>query len=122
VVTPDMAREIGDAFARRGGASWVVCGRDDATGRLVGYSELGFLPYRPWLGLQGDTGVEPAHRDRGLGRWLKATNALRVLDERPDVEQVETWNADVNAPMLAINTAMGFRQAAAWQDWELRIS
>jgi GNAT superfamily N-acetyltransferase len=122
VVTPEMAREGGAAFQRLGGTSWVVCAREDATGRLVGYSFLGFVVHRPWLGIQGDTGIEPAHRNRGLGRWLKATNALRLLDERPEVEIVETWNADVNAPMLSINTAMGFRQAAAWQEWELRIS
>jgi GNAT superfamily N-acetyltransferase len=120
-VTPEMVRESQEAFRLRGGTGWTVCARHDATGELAGYSELGFLPHRPWLGHQGDTGVQPAHRDRGLGRWLKATNALRLLDERPDVEVVETWNADVNAPMLSINTAMGFRPAAAWQEWELTL-
>jgi mycothiol synthase len=121
-ITPTMLREEQDAYSRKGGESWTVCTRHDPTGELVGYSVLGFLPYRPWLGFQGDTGVEPAHRDHGLGRWLKATNALRLLDERPHVTTVETWNAEVNAPMLSINHAMGFHPVVAWQDWELALS
>lgn len=121
-VDASVTRENGLSFARRGGESWTVCARHDATGELVGYTELGFLPYRPWLAFQGDTGVQPTHRNRGIGRWLKATNALRLLDEHPEIEVVETWNAEVNAPMLSINRAMGFRSAAAWQEWELRIA
>jgi hypothetical protein len=31
--------------------------------------------------------------------WLRA--------ERPDVESVDTWNAPGNAPMIAINDALG---------------
>ena len=75
VITPETLHGWQDAFARRGGLGWTLCARHDETARLVGYSWLGFLPYRPWLAHQGDTGVEPEHRDRGLGRWLKATNA-----------------------------------------------
>ncbi len=120
--TPTMLREAQDAYSHKGGVSWTVCARHEPTGDLVGYTELGFLPYRPWLAFQGDTGVEPAHRDRGLGRWLKAANALRLVHERPEVEIVETWNAEINAPMLSINHAMGFRPVAAWQDWELKLA
>lgn len=120
-VTASMVRDSEAALRAKGGTTWTVCARDDATGGLVGFTVIGFLPHRPWLAHQEDTGVEPAHRGRGLGRWLKATNALRLLDERPEVEVVETWNAEVNAPMLSINHAMGFRRVAAWQQWELPV-
>ena len=119
--TTEQVRDNMTAYARRGHQSWTVCGHHDATDELVGFTELGFSPHRPWLAIQGDTAVEPAHRNRGLGRWVKALNALRLLDERPDVQQVGTWNAGVNAPMLSINRAMGFRPAAAWQEWELAL-
>jgi hypothetical protein len=74
-----------------------------------------------WLAVQGDTGVEPVHRNRGLGRWSKATNVLRLLEERPDTQVVETWHAGVNAPMLTINDAMGFRPVAECQEWRLDV-
>ncbi len=100
---------------------WTVCARHDATGDLVGYTALMATRARPWLGVQWDTGVVPAHRNLGLGRWLKAANALRLLDERPEVITLETWNAGVNAAMLSINDAMGFRPVAEWQEWTLEI-
>jgi GNAT superfamily N-acetyltransferase len=121
VLTAEQVRENIDAFARQGNVMWWLSARDDATGELIGYTELAFSPYRPWLANQGDTAVHPDHRERGVGRWLKAVNALRLLDERPDVREIETWNADVNAAMLSINHAMGFRRVAEWQAWELDL-
>jgi GNAT superfamily N-acetyltransferase len=120
-ITPQQVRENMDAFARQGNVMWTVCARDDTTGDLVGFTELAFGPYRPWLANQGDTAVHPDHRDRGLGRWLKAINAHRMLAERPEVTHVDTWNAGVNAAMLSINHAMGFRPVAEWQEWELVV-
>jgi len=78
-------------------------------------------PFRPWMAFQWDTGVDPKHCDLGLGRWLKATNALRLLEEAPQVEEIETWNASSNASMLGINDEMGFRPVAEWQSWEMPI-
>ena len=70
---------------------------------------------------QNDTGVDPAHRERGLGRWLKADMLRRVLAERPGIELVETWNAGSNAPMLAINHELGFRLARVSGNWQADI-
>ena len=120
-LTAEQVRENIDAFARQGNVMWWLSAHDDATGELVGYTELALSPYRPWLANQGDTAVHPDHRDRGVGRWLKAVNALRLLDERPDVREIETWNAGVNAAMLSINHAMGFRTVAEWQAWALDL-
>ncbi len=77
---------------------------------IAGYTEI-VLPTATWptRGFQGDTGVDPNHRDRGLGRWLKAEMLLRLIDERPAVRRVTTQNAGSNAPMLNINHALGFR-------------
>jgi GNAT superfamily N-acetyltransferase len=120
-MTPHEVRDNEQAHLRQGGWGWTVCGCHQPTGRLVGYTELGGSTYEPWRATQGDTGVCPEHRSRGLGRWIKATNALRLLRERPEVRFVETWNAGVNAPMLAINNAMGFRPVADWQEWRLTL-
>ena len=117
--TPAEVRADHQALCRRMGWVWTACARHDATGKLVGFTQLLATDARPWLGQQWDTGVDPAHRNLGLGRWLKAANALRLMDERPEVTTIETWNAGVNAAMLAINDAMGFRPVAEWQQWTL---
>jgi GNAT superfamily N-acetyltransferase len=121
VMTERQVRASEEAHLRRGGWGWTVCACHRPSRRLVGYTELGGSCHRPWLAEQGDTGVEPAHRNLGLGRWIKATNALRLLEDRPSTQVVETWNAGLNAPMLAINEAMGFRLAAEWQEWRLDV-
>jgi GNAT superfamily N-acetyltransferase len=116
---PDDVRRMMDAHVRLGNESWTVCARDDRTGRFVGYTELSVSTHRPWRATQGDTGVDPAHRRQGLGRWLKAQTALRLLQERPDVEYIETWNAAENGPMISINRTMGFEVVARWREWDL---
>lgn len=101
---------------------WSVGVRHDATGEIVGLSEI-YLPHaRPWVGLQGDTGVAPAHRGHGLGAWMKAINHQRLLGERPAVQQVRTWNASSNEPMLRINRALGFQPIARFQGWWLPLA
>lgn len=118
---PGDVRRMMAAHLRQGNESWTVCARDDASGRFVGYTELSFSIHRPWHATQGDTGVETAYRRRGLGRWMKAHNALRLLAERPEVEHVETWNAAGNVAMLSINRAMGFAVVAGWREWHLAL-
>ena len=118
--TPAEVTENMEAHVRQGNESWTICAREDVTRRFVGYTELSFPSRRPWEASQGDTGVDIAHRGLGIGRWLKAQNALRLLEERPNVEYIETRNAGVNEPMISINRTMGFRPVAMWQEWEFR--
>lgn len=96
---------------------WNVGVRHDASGEMVGLSDMYLPAARPWIVFQGDTGVDPAHRGHGLGAWMKAVNHLRLGVERPDVEIVQTWNAAANEPMLRINRALGFEPAARFQCW-----
>ena len=113
----DEVKELMEAAVREGYDQWRVCARHDATGEFVGYTQLFQRRHTPWMAAQGDTGVHPDHRERGIGRWLKAHNALRLLAERPAVEYIHTWNASVNEPMLSINRAMGFKLVARHQEW-----
>lgn len=100
---------------------WNVGVRHDASGALVGLSELYLPQKRPWIAIQGDTGVAAAHRGHGLGAWMKAVNHLRLNAERPDVEIVQTWNASANEPMLRINRALGFEPVQRYQGWFLPL-
>ena len=87
-------------------------------GSAAGASQLMASRLRPSLGRQGDTGVVAAHRGHGLGRWLKAENLRRALDHQPGIEVIETYNAESNPHMLAINVDMGFRPHRAFGTWQ----
>ena len=122
VFTPELIREFEASMRLKGTVIWTLMAREDATGELAGYTSLFFPKHRPWQAQQGDTGVDPAHRDKGLGRWLKAANLLRLLDERPEAQVVDTDNADSNEPMLSINVALGFRRLAVNECAQLKLS
>jgi GNAT superfamily N-acetyltransferase len=100
---------------------WFAGARHDATGDMAGYTEMIYRPDKPWVVEQEDTAVHPDHRGRSIGKWLKAVNALRVLDERPAATVIETWNDGTNRWMLDINTAMGFRPVVTWVEAELDL-
>lgn len=90
----------------------------DPTGDWVGISELLFLENNPLQAYQGDTGVEPAHRNNGLGRWLKAASIKSFLQRHPEVERIDTENASSNEPMLNINIEMGYHPLHVDYAWQ----
>ena len=94
---------------------------DEATGDTAGFTELTYDPKIPHVISQQGTAVIPAHRGRGLGKWLKAAMLARALREWPNARFVRTGNADANAPMLAINTRLGFAPVWASIIWEIGI-
>lgn len=100
---------------------WFAGARHDASDDLAGYTEMVYRPDKSWVVEQEDTAVHPDHRGRSIGRWLKAVNALRVLDERPSATVIETWNDGTNRWMLDINTQMGFRPVVTWVEAELDV-
>jgi GNAT superfamily N-acetyltransferase len=121
VWTPEELQSWQAALQARGHQGWVLCARHDATGQFVGFTEMGFWPWDPARAGQGDTGVDPAHRNLGIGRWLKAAMLQRLLRERPEVRYVTTGNAGSNRPMLAINVALGFKPHRIGGFWQLPI-
>jgi mycothiol synthase len=105
----EMLRDIEQAEARKKNHIYTCVARHKPTGQFVGYTSLVFQELHPAKANQWDTGVHPEHRNRGLGRWLKGAMALKFLGEHPEVEVIETENADSNDPMLSINVAMGYK-------------
>jgi GNAT superfamily N-acetyltransferase len=94
--------------------------RHKPSGEFVGHSDV-WLPQRwPTKAYQNDTGVNPAHREKGLGRWLKAQMLLNLLTERPEIDNISTWNAGSNDAMLGINYAMGFRTETEFGEHQVR--
>jgi GNAT superfamily N-acetyltransferase len=57
---------------------------------------------------QWATIVRPDHRGHRLGLAVKCALTRAIQEHFPDVEYVRTQNAETNAPMVAINEALGF--------------
>ncbi|MFQ5523111.1 MAG: GNAT family N-acetyltransferase [Acidimicrobiia bacterium] len=88
------------------------------TGDWVGYTTVETQRLHPIQAFQWDTAVHPDHRNRGLGRWLKATMIKRLRTEHPELEWIDTGNAASNEPMLNINLAMGFKPILRICNWQ----
>lgn len=121
VFDAERVRQSDAMSAVRRNRSYVSAVRHDATGDLAGYTRLSVSDGVDEAAEQWTTIVSPVHRGHRLGLLLKVAN-LRLLQERePAVTQVDTFNADSNGPMLAVNEAMGFRPVRQWGEWELQV-
>ena len=100
---------------------WYLAAKHDDTGRLAGWTEVGWVPDTPQTVWQWGTGVRPEHRGHALGKWLKAVMLQRILDERTDVIDIRTTNADSNDAMLGINHALGFRKLFTNLYWQVTV-
>jgi GNAT superfamily N-acetyltransferase len=107
--TVENWREREALISARGESLILQIARHRPSGQLAGYTAINNQSLYPQQAWQWDTGVDPEHRNKGLGRWLKAANALRMLEEFPLVDRVDTYNAGSNEPMLNINVEMGFK-------------
>jgi mycothiol synthase len=88
-------------------------------GVLVGLSSLERMADRPEVVEAGYTAVHPANRRRGIALALK----LRTVEHAraAGYRAIATDNNAINAGMLAINTALGFRPGPAIVTYELAL-
>lgn len=68
-----------------------------------------------------DTAVVREHRRKGLARWVKSESLRQLQEERPDVTQVTTVNAEENRAMRGLNEALGFEPVAVWTSCVLQV-
>jgi mycothiol synthase len=117
IIDTEFVAQLDRALTDAGRTRWTVFVRDPA-GACVGGTEVIFEPGDPGTATQQSTGIDPAHRGLGLARWAKAWMLQRIRDERQAVLRIRTGNAFSNAPMLAINEALGFRPVGTRTEWQ----
>ncbi len=78
----------------------------------VGLSNVLRNETAPHVLSQDDTGVRREYRGRGIATALK----LKVIEygKKNGYVRLETWNDSNNAPMLAVNTKLGFKRQVGW--------
>ncbi len=114
-VTADMLHAAADLYERLGIKQYVTCARDDATGALIGTTQV--FTVGGMRAEQGDTTVLAAHRGHRLGLRLKAAMVLWLTEAEPGVREIQTWNDPDNEPMLHVNHELGYRPSELWDTW-----
>jgi RimJ/RimL family protein N-acetyltransferase len=109
VFTPERVRAYDEAQAARGQLVHIVVARHLGTGALAGETTVVVDQERPHLAEQHDTSVVRAHRGHRLGLLLKLEMMRWLRETQPQVATVDTWNAESNDHMIAVNEALGYR-------------
>ncbi len=99
---------VAEAVAKRGDLLHTVAAVDGSDGSVVGFSELVVPGDGRGDGRHYGTAVLPEHRGHGLARWMKAASILRARARHPELAGLCTDTADSNAPMRAVNEALGY--------------
>ena len=117
-MTPEKWRDIEEKDALKGDRLMCYVAVHNESGDFVGLSEIISQKFQPDLGWQGDTGVQPEHRNQGLGRWMKAAMIRKIREDYPGMDRVDTFNAGSNEPMLNINIEMGYKPIFVSNAWQ----
>lgn len=88
------------------------------SGQLVAMTELLFADDAPTQAWQMITVVHPDHRGHRLGLAVKLANVELLAERAPSVRVVQTGNAAVNGPMIAVNEMMGFEVVSNGAFWQ----
>jgi GNAT superfamily N-acetyltransferase len=64
---------------------------------------------RPGVANQEDTSVVVAHRGHRLGMLLKTEMLMWMREVQPGLTTIDTWNAESNTHMIAVNDEIGTR-------------
>ncbi|MGZ5415881.1 MAG: GNAT family N-acetyltransferase [Nocardioides sp.] len=109
VFPPERVRGYENATIAKGQRLYRLVAQHRGTGELAGHTIVAVEGERPRIGHQHDTSVVRDHRGHRLGLLLKAGMLLWLADAEPQLETVDTWNAESNDHMIAVNEQLGYR-------------
>ena len=121
VFTPDRIRAYEHAQVESGFRFRRVVARHRGTGELAGHTVVTVDTERPGIGDQHDTAVARAHRGHRLGVLLKADMFRWLAEEEPQLETIDTWNAESNDHMIGVNELLGYRIMGRALEFQRRI-
>jgi GNAT superfamily N-acetyltransferase len=119
--TAERYRDRERSIAAAGRVCLTTAARHDASGQIVACTELVTTSALPAFASQWSTIVMGEHRGHRLGMLVKLANLQLLRTRRPRVRFINTWNAGVNAHMVSINEALGFRAVERWREWQLDL-
>jgi GNAT superfamily N-acetyltransferase len=108
VFTPERNRAFEEAQLASGNRLYRIVARHVASGQIAGVTSLAVDGDRP-SAHQLDTSVVRSHRGHRLGVLLKADMVRWLAEAEPLLQTVDTFNADSNDHMVAVNELLGYR-------------
>ena len=87
-------------------------------GTVAAHTQAVVTKHDPSRGSQWDTLVLTEHRGHRLGLALKVANLRALQAAHPEVTRIDTWNAEENGPMVAVNEELGYRIFEYNQGWQ----
>ncbi len=121
VFPPERMRAYEDAQLATGQRLYRLMARHRDTGVLTGHTVVAVEGERPWIGHQHDTSVVREHRGHRLGLLLKTGMVRWLREAEPQLESVDTWNAESNRHMVAVNEQLGYRVLGRGVQYQRRL-
>jgi GNAT superfamily N-acetyltransferase len=116
--SPERLRAYEEAQLAHDRNLYRVIARHRETGVLAGHSTVTVEQERPQIAEQADTAVSRDHRGHRLGALVKTGMLLWLREAEPAVTQLDTWNAESNAHMIAINEQLNYHIVARALDFQ----
>ena len=104
----ERIQNIEAAIAGRHHRMYRVIAKHRDTGELAGHTVVEVEEDRPQIGHQEDTSVVRAHRGHRLGILVKADMLSWLAEAEPQLETIDTWNAESNDHMIEVNEKLGY--------------
>lgn len=120
-VSPEKLRAKEAVYAAEGRSWSHAVAVERATGEVRAWTEVAVDEGAERDGFQGITIVDPAHRGHRLGLLLKIANLRQLREHFPTIEYIWTDNADVNAPMIAINELLKYTTVDANAEYQKKL-
>ncbi|HSX68375.1 GNAT family N-acetyltransferase [Nocardioides sp.] len=112
-------REREAAMLRQGRRLWHTIAL--AGDEVVAYTSIAVSSDDPTACFQWGTLVRHDHRGHRLGVAVKVANHRLLQADGAPTEQVVTWNAAVNGPMITINDQLGYRPSGRLAEMQKQL-
>lgn len=104
---PAAVREAEALMAQQGRRKYNTVALSPA-GEMVAYTDVVTPLHEPGVAYQWGTLVRRDARGHRLGLAVKVANLRLLQAQRPDIGELTTYNAEVNAHMVGVNDLLGF--------------